>query len=64
MGLIILDGGTRSVHIHGVGLLEKVCLPCLDRFKSLVHFEVKNGSQVLFWHDVWGGDQPVVFKSF
>jgi len=24
----------------------------LERFKSLVHFEVKDGSTVLFWHGV------------
>jgi len=27
----------------------------LERFKALVHFEVKDGFRVLFWHDIWFG---------
>ena len=26
--------------------------------KSFVHFEVRDGSRVLFWHDAWRGDRP------
>ena len=27
-----------------------------------MHFEVKSGSKVLFWHDVWCRDQPLNFQ--
>ena len=37
----------------------KSILAGLERFKSLVHFEVKDGSRVLFWHDVWCGDRSL-----
>jgi len=30
-----------------------------ERFKSLVHFEVKDGSRMLFWHGFWCGDRPL-----
>ena len=37
----------------------KSILANLDRFKSLVYFEVKDDSRLLFWHDVWCGDRPL-----
>ena len=43
---------------HGVGFWKSI-LGGLERFKSLVHFEVKDGSRVLFWHDVWCGDRSL-----
>ena len=35
----------------------------VDHFRSLVHYRVKNGSRILFWHDVWSGDQPLKCQS-
>ena len=43
---------------HGVGFWKSISAS-LERFKSLVHFEVKDGSRVLFWHDVWCGDRSL-----
>uniref|UniRef100_A0A7C9AA13 Reverse transcriptase domain-containing protein n=1 Tax=Opuntia streptacantha TaxID=393608 RepID=A0A7C9AA13_OPUST len=43
---------------HGVGFWKSISA-CLERFKSLVHFEVKDGSRVLFWHDIWCGDHSL-----
>jgi len=48
----------KSSYSHGVGCWKSI-LTSLERFKSLVHFEVKGGSRVLFWHDVWHGDRPL-----
>jgi len=39
-------------------LLESI-LAGLERFKSLVHFQVKDGSRGLSWHDVSCGDGPL-----
>ena len=39
-------------------MLESI-LVGLERLKSLVHFEVDDGSRVLFWNDVWCGDRPL-----
>ena len=36
---------------HGVGFWKSISAS-LERFKSLVHFEVKDGSRNLFCHDV------------
>jgi len=47
----------KSSNSHGVGYWNSI-LTSLKHFKSLVHFEVKNGSRVLFWHDVCG-DRPL-----
>ena len=50
---------------HGVGFWKSILT---ERFKSLVHFEVKDGLRVSFWHDVWCGDRslktqfPSLFK--
>jgi len=41
----------KSSYSHGV-CCRKSILACLKRFRSLVHFEVKDGSRVLFWHGV------------
>ena len=37
----------------------------LDQLSSLVHFKVKNGLKILFWHDLCCGDQPrkIQFRS-
>jgi len=43
---------------HGAGFWKSI-LAGLERFKSLVHFDVKDGSRVLFWHDVWCGDRSL-----
>jgi len=40
---------------RGVGFWKSI-LAGLEHFKSLAHFEVKDGSRLLFWHDVWCGD--------
>ena len=32
----------------------------VDTFKQYVRFEVGNGSRVLFWQDVWCGEQPLM----
>jgi len=45
----------KSSYPHGVGCRKSI-FAGLERFKSLVHFEVKDDSRVLFWHDVWFGD--------
>ena len=34
----------------------------VDHFRSPVHYRVKNGSKVSFWHEVWCGDQPLKFQ--
>ena len=58
-GVDILGWWTkRSLFAHGLGLWKSV-LAGLERFKSLAHFKVKNGSRVRFWHDVWCRNQPV-----
>ena len=46
----------KSLYPHGVGCWKSI-LAGVERFKSLVHFEVKDGSRVLFCHDVWCGDR-------
>ena len=46
----------KSPHPHGVGCWKSI-ISGLDQFKSLVNFEVNNGSRVLFC-DVWCGDCP------
>ena len=46
----------KSSYPHGVSCWKSI-LRGLEHFKSLVHFEVKDGSRVLFWHDVWCGDR-------
>jgi len=43
---------------HRIGCWKSI-LSGLERFKSWVHLEVKNGSRVRFWHDVWCEDQPL-----
>jgi len=48
----------KSSYSHGVGFWKSI-LPGFERFKSLVHFEVKDSSRVLIWHDVWCGDRPL-----
>ena len=47
-----------SFFSRGVGFWKSISAG-LERFKSLVHFEVKDGSRVLFWHDVWCGDRSL-----
>jgi len=47
----------KSPYSHGVGCWKSI-LAGLERFKSLVHFEVRDSSTVLFWHNVWCGDCP------
>jgi len=37
----------------------KSILVGLERFKSLVHYEVKDGSRILFWHGVWWGNRAL-----
>jgi len=64
MGSISWVGGVRKVLILTelvVGNLSSQVLNVsgLERFKSLVHFGVKDGSRVLFWHDVWCRDQTL-----
>ena len=51
----------KSSYPHDVGCWKSI-LAGLKRSKSLVHFEVKDGSRVLFWHDVWCADRPL--KTF
>ena len=41
----------KSSYCHGVSFWKSI-LVGLEHFKSLVHFEVKDGSRVLYWHDV------------
>ena len=41
----------KSPNPHGVGCQKSITNE-LDHFKSLVNFEVKNGSRVLFWYDM------------
>jgi len=48
----------RSSFSHGVGCWKSI-LSSLEVFKSFVHFEVRNGARVFFWHDTWCGDQPL-----
>jgi len=46
----------KSKHPHGVGCWKSI-ISGLDRFKSVVNFEVNNGARVYFWHDVWCEDR-------
>jgi len=48
----------RSPYSHGVSFWKSI-LARLECFKSLVHFEMKDGPRVLFSHDVWCGDRPL-----
>jgi len=48
----------KSSYSIGVGCWKST-LKGLEHFKSLVQFEVKDGSRVLFWNDVWCGDRPL-----
>ena len=42
----------QNSYSHEVSCWKSILI-ALERFKSLVHFEVKDGSRVLFWHGVW-----------
>ena len=58
-GIDDLDWWSKmSSFSYGVGFWKSI-LAGLERFKSLVHFEVKDGSRVLFWYDVWRGDRSL-----
>jgi len=46
-----------STHAHGVGCWKSI-ISGLDQFKSLVNFEVNDGSRAYFWYDVWCEDRP------
>ena len=50
----------KSSYAHGVGC-SKFIMSDVDHFCFLVYCRVKNGSRVLFWHDMWCGDQPLKF---
>jgi len=55
MGLITQGGGVRKLL-----MLKAVGNPSSQKlFKTLVHFKVRNGSRVLFWQDVWCGDNSL-----
>jgi len=58
MMLTGLDAEAREVLTFMGWGWWKLIISGLDNFKSLVNFEVKNGSRLLFWYDVWCGDQP------
>jgi len=45
----------KSPYAHGVGCCKSI-LGGLELFKTLVRFQVRNGSRVLFWQDVWCGE--------
>ena len=68
-GVDILGWWTKkSSFAHGLGCWKSI-LVGLERFKSLVRFEVNNGSRVRFWHDVWCkmwslGMMPSVIETF
>jgi len=47
----------KSPHLNGVGCWKSISSG-LGHFKSLVNFELKNESRVLFWYDVWFRDLP------
>jgi hypothetical protein len=34
-----------------------------DAFAAHVRYEVGDGSLILFWHDVWCGDLPLIFQN-
>ena len=34
----------------------------VDHSCSFVQYRVKNGSKILFWHDVWCSDQTLKFQ--
>jgi len=57
MGSMIWVGGIRRV-LTLTELIAENLLACVKCFKSLVHFEVNDGSRVIFWHDVWCRDRP------
>ena len=42
---------------YGVGIWK--CIRGWAGFANHVRFEVGDGSKVLFWHDVWCGEQPL-----
>jgi len=44
----------KNSHSHGISCWKFISAR-LERSKSLVHFEVKDGPSVLFRHDVWCG---------
>jgi len=41
----------KGSYSHGVSFCKSI-LAGLEHFKSLVYFELKDGSRILFWHDV------------
>ena len=57
-----MRGGWCSKEVgraQGVGVWKGIRRGC-DTFKRYVRFEVGNGSRVLFWQDVWCGEQPLM----
>jgi len=53
MGYIARVGGARGARTL-IGWIFGILFLLVEHFKSLVRFEVENGSRVLFWHDLWG----------
>ena len=51
----------KSSYAHGVGCWKSI-ISDVDHLRSLVHYRVKNGLRILFWHDVCCGDQPLKFQ--
>jgi len=51
----------KNSYAHGVGCWKSI-LSNLEVFKSIVRFEVRNKAIVLFWHDMWCGDQPLTIQ--
>ena len=48
----------KSFYAHRVGCWKSI-LGGLELFKTIVRFQVGNGSRVLFWQDVWCGERPL-----
>ena len=48
----------KSFYAHGVGCWKAI-LGSLELFKSLVRFQIGNGSRFLFWKDVWCGESTL-----
>jgi hypothetical protein len=58
----IMRGGWCSKEVggsHGVGMWKGIRRG-RDTFKQYVRFEVGNGSQALFWQDVWCRERPLM----
>jgi hypothetical protein len=56
-----MDGGwctNQVMGTYGVGVWKHIRRGW-ECFSKFIKFEVGDGSQISFWHDIWCGDQPL-----